>query len=583
MPDMQHKYTEWVKAYARQYWYLILVAIVLAFVSIFFELVTPLPLKFLADNVFGQQAAPSILGKQSRESLLLIAISGYVAINGVGDLYRFLNNYLSRRMTQIIDARIGVETLASIVGIPYNGASRKANGTYLYQISGQSQQMSEFLITNAVLVFQAVVTMIAISVVLANIDVKLMIIIVAALPLLTVSIIYFSKLFERRSVVTENAHSAVFDSLTETLEKLRTIQAYTMEKLRLNAFMNLVLSRNKAALQQLVSNNLFDDINQLIILTAVAIAIYVGGHSVFRGQLTFGDLIIFISYMSLIFEQITILLQTYSTMKEQAVALQQVYDSVSSAHQIMLSSGTNHSKLEGAISFKNVTITRDKRIVLDCVNFDIRPNTITAFVGPSGNGKSTIASSLLRFVLPQAGFITIDGHNIEDFDLVYLRQNIGLIEQEPDLFNLTVAENIAVSDPDKANNLPDIMAAAVVTNCATFIDAMQEGFATQVDDEKLSGGQKQRLAIARAYYKKAPIIIMDEPTSALDKRSADIFIANLPIYFANKTVIMITHDLQLLDKISQIFVVADGSVRPIGEYGGLAHYESNLMQVLKPS
>jgi ATP-binding cassette subfamily B (MDR/TAP) protein 1 len=183
---------------------------------------------------------------------------------------------------------------------------------------------------------------------------------------------------------------------------------------------------------------------------------------------------------------------------------------------------------------------------------------------------------LLGFLKPDDGFIRIDGHVIDEYNVHFLRENIALVDQEPDIFNMSIRQNIAYANQDIPNSLPDVMAAAAVTNSSEFIDTANEKYENIVGNDKLSGGQKQRLALARAYYKKASIVIMDEPTSALDRHSSKIFVESLDQYYGGKTVILITHDLSLLSKIPNIFIVENKQIQPIEQFGGLEAYKSRL-------
>jgi ABC-type bacteriocin/lantibiotic exporter with double-glycine peptidase domain len=212
------------------------------------------------------------------------------------------------------------------------------------------------------------------------------------------------------------------------------------------------------------------------------------------------------------------------------------------------------------------------------VNLHIKPGTTNIFMGPSGSGKSTLLNLLERFAIPDRGFISIDGKPLSQYDTAYLRSHIASLDQEPDLFNMSVQENIAFADPERENNLPDVMGAGKIANISDFIHASSKNYDTVLDNEKLSGGQKQRMALARAVYSRSPIIIMDEPTSALDKASVNTFISNMH-YFTGRTILIVTHDYALLDRISgaNIFIVDNQSVKPISEYGGVNKYKQRLL------
>jgi ABC-type multidrug transport system fused ATPase/permease subunit len=234
----------------------------------------------------------------------------------------------------------------------------------------------------------------------------------------------------------------------------------------------------------------------------------------------------------------------------------------------------------GKIEFRKVSIVKGDRQIFTDLNFTIPVGSTIGIIGSSGGGKTTFVDSILRFISPNIGQIFIDDKEIREYDVDYLRQNIALVEQEPDLFDDTVNENIALADPTREFDLLDIMAASSAADLTSFMEQRKVTKDTMIDNDKLSGGQKQRIAVARAFYKRAPIVIMDEPTSALDSIAAQKVIHEVVSMGKNRTTIIITHDLDLLKQIPYVFVVGDGAIRSIQEYGGLDTYyasHSNLL------
>lgn len=570
------KYTLWVKAYFKKYWYLVVVLILLSLGAVLFVLITPLPLKFLADNVFGSYPAPKILRSYSKDQLLLFAAVAYAALYGLQALYTMLQSLVSRKFNQYIDKVSLYESYHASTTIPYGDESQQDSGTYLYQITNQSQQMSEYILTNFVGIAQSCLMLLGFIIVLAQINLRIMLIAFVVAPLLALCVYYFGRIIEKRANETENAHAKVYSFIEESLSKIRTVQAFVLGRKRQAQLDELVSMRNYNAMRQLFSTQLFDTSVEFIILGGIGLAIYMGGKSVFAGLMTFGDLLIFIAYINSVFGQVSSVIQTIGSMKVQAAALQQAFDTVNASRSKVLQSGKLQSPITGSIEFMDVTIAKKDHLILRDVSCKIPAGSVVAFVGISGSGKTTLFNSILRFVNPDKGWIYIDGHDIREYDIDYLRKNIALIEQEPDLFNESVNYNIGLADELRQFNLIDIMAAATISNSTKFIDKLPSKFDSVVDNRKLSGGQKQRLAVARAFYKKAPIVLMDEPTSALDKEAAHIFIQNVQTYFKGKTVLIISHDLSLLQNIPDIYVVSNANLHAIADYGGLDTYAKQL-------
>lgn len=219
---------------------------------------------------------------------------------------------------------------------------------------------------------------------------------------------------------------------------------------------------------------------------------------------------------------------------------------------------------EGNIRFQDVLFAYDKKQVIKGVSFDILPNTRTALVGESGEGKTTLTNLLLRFYEPQSGTITIDGQNVSDVTQRSLRQNIGVVFQDSALFSGTIRENIAYSNP-KAG-IKDVIDAAKAANAHEFIEKLDKGYDTEIGERglKLSGGQKQRIAIARALLKDAPILILDEATSSLDSKSEAMVQEALERLMKGRTTIIIAHRLSTISTVDSIITLRDGRVDEIG-------------------
>lgn len=219
---------------------------------------------------------------------------------------------------------------------------------------------------------------------------------------------------------------------------------------------------------------------------------------------------------------------------------------------------------EGAVEFDNVVFGYDSQDVLRGMSFEISPGSKVALVGESGEGKSTIASLILRLYEPSAGRILIDGEDIAKVKQASLRENIGMVFQEASLFSGTIAENITYGAPGAGKD--EIEDAAKAANAAEFISKFEAGYETLIGERglKLSGGQKQRIAIARAILKNAPILILDEATSSLDNKSEFLVQEALERLMKGKTTIIIAHRLSTIANVDQIVTLRDGNVGEIG-------------------
>ena len=236
---------------------------------------------------------------------------------------------------------------------------------------------------------------------------------------------------------------------------------------------------------------------------------------------------------------------------------------------------------EGAITFKNVTFGYGDTEVLKKVNITIAPDTKVALVGESGEGKTTLTNLLLRLYEPNSGTISIDGQNIQEVTQQSLRENIGIVFQDPALFSGTIKENISYGNPQAS--LSDIRAAAKAANADEFIRKLEKGYDAEIGEKglKLSGGQKQRIAIARALLKDAPILILDEATSSLDSKSESMVQEALERLMKGRTTLIIAHRLSTIQSVDTIITLQKGSVSEVGSPEELSHSGGIYDQLLQ--
>lgn len=573
-------YRAWITSYVKQHWYLLAGLALLALISVGIGLLAPVPLKFLADYVFGNETPPSFISGIGKQQLLLIVVGAYLCISIAENLFNAAEDVIQVRFNQIIDKKVMLEAFGKTNSISIANPNRKDNGAYIYQITQQSQQLSSYILGNSISIFKSLITIISVLSILTFIDVRMTLLCLASIPALVLLVKYFGDLVEKRANSTEIAHSAVYEFIEETLSKLRTVQVFAKENFSIEKLTGIINNRNKKANQMVLANNAFSFSSEFVVLIVISIVLVIGGRDVINGNLTFGDLLLFITYMNSVFDPLSNIVDVLGGARQQKAALQIVDSSLASAEAISTSRNSKPAspqKIHGEIKLKNLTYKIGGSVLFNNANAHFTQGSINALVGPSGHGKSTLLNMLLGFINPNEGTILIDGTPLNQYDPTVLRENIAMIDQEPDIFNMSIRENIAYANPSTPNNLPDIMAAAVVSNSSEFIEHLPEKYEALSGNDRLSGGQKQRLAIARAYYKRAPVVLMDEPTSALDKSSAQKFINSLEQYYVGQTVILITHDLALLEKIPNIYVVDNQTITPIEQVGGLPAYKQKII------
>lgn len=577
----EKEYKKWVNSYAKKYWYLITLLIFLGLIATGLVLISPIPIKILFDNILGNEPLPNFLKSFNDNILIIIVISIYIGLHFFQDVFGMFVSYVRLRATQFIDKKTMDETFNAANRIPYNDDQRKDVSDDLYKISSQSQVVSGYILDNSTIIIQAVVSLLSTMAILAFIDWRVTLVILAATPFLIFTIIHFGKRIEDKAGLTETANNKIYSFISESLVKLRTIQAFVYGKKRAEKLKDFVNIRNKFEIKQNTNNQLYSVFTNTIIILATSAALFMGAYSVINNAMTIGILVIYIDYINNAFEQISVLVDTIGSIHTQKAALKQAYEPIKRA-MYFASSGIT-PPITGKIEFRNATFKREGKVILDSINLLIPAGSTVAILGASGSGKTTLINGILKFTPTFLGEILVDDHEVRELDTDYLRSKIAIIEQEPDLFDDTIDENIALAEPERQFDLIDIMSSALVADMSEFLKQRETSEEKDINNDKLSGGQKQRIAIARAYYKQAPILLMDEPTSALDRKASENIIKNILTYSKGKTTIIITHDPNLLKYISNIFVLSDHKIYPISQFGGIDAYYSKINQTANNS
>jgi ATP-binding cassette subfamily B protein/subfamily B ATP-binding cassette protein MsbA len=296
-----------------------------------------------------------------------------------------------------------------------------------------------------------------------------------------------------------------------------------------------------------------------------------GGQAVMRADMTLGQIVLFLGYLAGLYSPIEVMAYTGSTIQVAGGSARRVLEVLETEPEVLERPGAiSLPRARGHVQFQNVSFGYEpQKLVLRDVTLDARPGQTIALVGPTGAGKSTLVSLVPRFFDPVEGRVLIDGHDIRDVKLASLRSQVAIVLQEPFLFPLSVAENIAYGRPDATP--AEIEAAACAANAHDFISRLPQGYETILGDRgtNLSGGERQRLSIARALLKDAPILILDEPTSALDAGTETVIMEAVQNLVRGRTTFIIAHRLATVQNAHRIIVLQNGAVIESGTHRDL--------------
>jgi ABC-type multidrug transport system fused ATPase/permease subunit len=369
----------------------------------------------------------------------------------------------------------------------------------------------------------------------------------------------------------------------EALTAIRVVQAFAREDHEDARFARHSQESLEANLETSALQAQFSRLVDLVVAVGTAAIVYVGAQQVLDGHLSVGELLVLTSYLALMYGPVRQLSKLSSTVSRATASAERIAELLDERSDVRdRHNAVPAPPLSGHVAFVNVSFAyRPDQPVLRHISFVARPGKTIALVGPTGAGKSTIVSLLLRFYDPTAGVVMIDGHDLRNFTLASLRAQVAVVQQESVLFRTTIRENIAYGRSDASTR--EIEDAARLANAHEFILKQPNGYDTVVGErgETLSGGQRQRIAIARAMLRNAPILILDEPTSALDAWTEHLTLEALERLQAGRTTFVIAHRFSSVRNADSIMVLMDGSIVERGAHAELMAHGGYYRRLLE--
>lgn len=359
--------------------------------------------------------------------------------------------------------------------------------------------------------------------------------------------------------------------LQETLSGIRIIKAFTMEEQEKDRFRRKNEANFQANLRSAKASALLTPLVEFFFLLAIVVVLWYGGREVILGKLTVGELIAFFGYIAMITAPITKMTQQFSLFQQAFAAADRVFEIMDQEPEIKEAPGAIVlPKIRGEMVFSGVSFAYPKgEVVLSDINLHIQPGEIVALVGPSGAGKTSLVNLIPRFYDPITGSIYIDGHDIRKLQLASLREQIGLVPQDPILFGVSIRENISYGRVGATDE--EIIAAARAANAHDFIMKFPDGYETVLGErgQTVSGGERQRIAVARALLRNPGILILDEATSALDVKSEQLVQEALERLMKGRTAFIIAHRLSTIQFANRIVVLDRGRIIEEGTHSQL--------------
>jgi ATP-binding cassette subfamily B protein len=375
----------------------------------------------------------------------------------------------------------------------------------------------------------------------------------------------------------------IYSRFNEVLSGIVTVKSFAMESAEKQRFMQHVGEANHLVVRGVGFDAAIAALQQLLSALARIVVLGSGGYLALRGQISVGTLLAFIGYLAGLFAPVQGLTGIYQTLHRASVSLDVVFSILDSKEQVAdAADACELGEVRGAVSFENVGFgyATDKPVLRE-ITFDVAVGEKVALVGPSGGGKTSLTALLQRLYDPDRGSIKIDGIDVRGVVGTSLRRHIGVVLQDPVLFNESVRANIAYGRPEAS--LSEIEEAARAANAHEFIQRLPRGYDAEVGDRGavLSAGQRQRIAIARALLKKPSIVVLDEATSALDAESEALVEKALERLLCGRTTFVIAHRLATVVRADRILVLRDGQIAESGTHAELLRADGYYASLVK--
>jgi ATP-binding cassette, subfamily B, bacterial len=438
------------------------------------------------------------------------------------------------------------------------------------RINYQASSMGSIVMAFPVLA-QNLLTLMGMATIAFLINWKISAISLSAVPLIYYALGLYGKKIVPRLQVVQGLEWQSLSIVNEAMSMLRVIVSFGREPHEFKRFRDQGQTAVDERVKLTVRQTAFTLGVQTATAFGTALVFGFGFAAVFTGEISIGEFIILLAYVSSIYAPLEAISSTVGNLHEYLVQLKGSLDLLDMEPEIKdAPNAASIGRARGDVAFENVSFSYQRRSsTLEDITFSAGAGTRIAVVGPTGAGKTTLVSLLARLYDPQRGRILVDGHDIRMIKLASLREQIGIVLQEPLLFSGTIAENIRYGKLDAT--IEEIIEAAEAANAHAFIENLPQGYETIVGEKcaGLSGGERQRISVARAFIKNAPILILDEPTSSIDSKTEGVILDALERVMQERTSFMIAHRLSTVRDADVVLVMDHGRIVEQGTHDEL--------------
>ena len=500
---------------------------------------------------------------QNKDSDLLNLISlGIVVIFFARGIFYYGQSYLMNYVGESIVIDVRGIVYRKLMTLSTHFFDTNKLGTIMSYVTNDVAALQGAMVANSIEIITETSVLIGSVGAMVYLDWKLTLFTFCTFPVVLFFMDFFGKKIRKSGHRIQQATADITSILQETLAATRVVKSFVREPDEIARFDQQNKANFYANMKSAKLMGTLSPVIEFIAALGVTAIIWFGGRSVIGGDITAGSLVAFLVYAINISNPIKRIARVLGSIQKALAAAERVFYIMDLTDTIpQKPDAITLPSVEGNVEFRHVSFAYNKgETILHDVSFSAKPGQAIALVGPSGAGKSTVASLLPRFYDVTEGAIFVDGHDVRDVTLASLREQVGIVPQETNLFNDTVYNNILYGRLDATRD--EVIAAAKAANADEFIQQLPKGYDTQLGDRgvNISGGQRQRISIARAILKNPRILILDEATSALDTESERIVQEALDRLMVGRTSFVIAHRLSTIQNAAKIIVLDKGSI-----------------------
>ena len=507
------------------------------------------------------------------QTLIIIIPAAIIIAFATKGISLYLAKLLMINVSEEVKKLIQIDMLKSFIRADSEIIENKHSGNYISNLNFDVNQITRMLADAFLSIFKDGLTLIGLLIVMFSQNWKLSLIAIVMIPLASITAKILGKRMNKVSTQAQEKSGDLNRYLIDLFKNHKIIKIFQRENYetdRSEIFVNNLKEKSEKISAVYIRST---PVMEVLTGFMIAILIFYSGKLIFNEELAINNFFSFLAAMMLAYQPVKTLTKVNVAIEQGLAAAKRIIPIIDTENQIKENSNSkNLTFSEGNIVFDKVSFSYKSNLenkVLKNISLKFLGGKMTALVGHSGSGKSTILNMIPRIYLPSNGNIEIDGQDISEINLASLRKEISIVDQNTTLFDDTVMNNIKYAKPEATDE--EVFEAANLAMCKEFIDNLDEGYHTMIGENgvKLSGGEKQRLSIARAFLKKSKIILLDEATASLDSETEDKIQKALNELTNNKTTIVIAHRLSTILNSDNIYVVDNGKITDSGNHENL--------------